>query len=144
MACNRSLVFDQTRDIGAKGWHKDSTLVFEPLINDTSRVMNLGFTFEHSNDYPYSNLWLFIDVESPAGDLQTDTMEFFLAEPDGQWIGQGSDRSRTLNWLYKGHVKLAHPGQYRFTIQQGMRRDRLEGVQSLSMWIEEASTEAAR
>jgi len=144
VACTQSVIFEQTRNIARQGWHKDSTMVFEPVINDTSQIMNLGFTMEHSADYPYSNLWLFIDVESPGGELQTDTMEFFLAEPDGQWIGRGSNRSRTLHWLYKGHVKLAHPGEYCFTIEQGMRRDRLDGIQSLSMWIEKASPEATQ
>jgi gliding motility-associated lipoprotein GldH len=137
VACDRGLVFEEIRQIDDKGWHKDSPAVFQPVIEDTSQVLNFGFTLEHNNDYPYSNMWLFIDVKSPDGQMQTDTMEFFLAQPDGQWLGQGNDKSRTANWLYKPGVKLRQSGEYLFEVRQGMRRDSLDGILSFSLWIEE-------
>jgi gliding motility-associated lipoprotein GldH len=137
-ACNRFTIFEQSRKMTGEKWHKDSVLTFYPVIEDTSKVMNLGFALKHSVDYPYSNLWLFIDVESPGGKVQTDSIEYFLAEPDGQWLGKGNDKSRTVYWLYKRGVKLALPGKYKFAIQQGMRREELNGIQELSVWIEEA------
>ncbi len=139
--CNNNLIYDEQQEISGQSWHKDSLLVFEPVVKDTSRVLNIGFTMEHNSDYPYSNLWLFIDVKSPGGRQQTDTMEFFLAEPDGTWVGKGNDNTRTLYWMYKGGVKLSEPGQYHFEVQQGMRRDNLQGVNSLSLWVEEAQEE---
>ncbi len=139
-ACNQGAVFNETANLVEDTWHKDSVLVFDPVINDTSRVVNIGFSLEHTAGYPYSNLWLFVGVKSPGGQMQTDTIEYFLAEPDGKWIGKGNDASRTLHWLYKGGVKLAHPGEYIFSVQQGMRRDSLAGVKSFSLWIEKAET----
>ncbi len=137
-ACNRGLVFEDKHELADHRWHKDSLAVFAPEIEDTSKVVNIGFTLQHNNNYPYSNMWLFVDVKGPEGQLQTDTMEFFLAEPDGRWLGQGNDDSRSVNWLYKPGVKLRNPGSYEFSVRQGMRRDVLEGVHSLSLWIEEA------
>lgn len=137
-ACNNSTLYNSEKDIEGNSWHKDSVKVFSPVIEDTSEVVSIGFSLEHSKEYPYSNLWLFVNVESPDGQAQTDTMEYFLANPDGGWIGQGNDRSRRLYWLYKGGVKLAQPGEYKFTLQQGMRRDKLDGVQSVSLWVEKA------
>ena len=137
-ACNRGTDFNETVKMADDSWHKDSLLVFDPVVNDTSRVVNIGFSLEHTANYPYSNLWLFVGVKSPGGQVQKDTIEYFLAEPDGKWIGKGNDASRTLYWLYKRGVKLAHPGEYIFTVQQGMRRDSLAGVKSFSLWIEEA------
>jgi gliding motility-associated lipoprotein GldH len=139
-ACSRFTIFEQSRKMTGEKWHKDSVLTFYPVIEDTAKVMNLGFSLKHSGDYPYSNLWLFIDVESPSGTVQTDTMEYFLAEPDGQWIGKGSDKSCTVYWLYKQGVKLARPGKYQFIIRQGMRKDELDGIQEFSIWIEEAES----
>jgi gliding motility-associated lipoprotein GldH len=86
-ACNRGTLYETGNEFREQLWHKDSTLVFKPVVEDTSQVINIGFSLEHNNNYPYSNLWLFIDVESPDGKMQTDTIEYFLAEPDGQWIG---------------------------------------------------------
>jgi gliding motility-associated lipoprotein GldH len=136
--CNQPVLFEQEYNIADQSWHKDSLLVFSPVIEDTSDIVSIGFSLNYSNEYAYSNLWLFIDVESPGGEMQTDTMEYFLAEPDGEWIGKGNDRSRTLYWLYKGGVKMAQPGEYTITLQQGMRRDNLHGVQNMSLWIEKA------
>ena len=139
-ACNNSTFYHQEKIFETEAWHKDSVKVFQPVIEDTSTVLNIGFSLEHSNVYPYSNLWLFVDVKSPDGEMQTDTMEYFLAEPNGQWIGKGNDRSRRLYWLYKGGVKMAQPGAYKFELQQGMRRDKLNGLQTISLWIEKAET----
>ncbi len=138
VSCNQSLVFEENREMAHGSWHKDSLVVFNPVIEDTSKVFNLGFSLKHNNDYSYSNLWLFVEVNGPGGHQQTDTMEFFLAEPDGRWLGKGNDKTRVANWLYKPGVKLRQPGAYSFIVHQGMRRDLLEGVLSLSMWIEEA------
>lgn len=140
-ACNPATLYNSEEDIAGNAWHKDSLKTFSPVIEDTSEVINIGFSLEHSQDYPYSNLWLFVNVKSPDGEAQTDTMEYFLAEPDGEWIGRGNDRSRRLYWLYKGGVKMARPGEYQFTLQQGMRSDKLDGVQSISLWIEKAENQ---
>lgn len=137
-ACNRGTLYETGNEFREQLWHKDSTLVFKPVVEDTSQVINIGFSLEHNNNYPYSNLWLFIDVESPDGKMQIDTIEYFLAEPDGQWIGKGSDKERTLYWLYRRGVKLSSPGQLTFSVTQGMRRDELPGVKSFSLWIEKA------
>ncbi|WP_462317622.1 gliding motility lipoprotein GldH [Marinilabilia sp.] len=139
--CNQGTIYEGKYEFDTKAWHKDSLVTFNPVLNDTSQIINLGFSLEHSNDYPYSNLWLFIDVKSPNGHTQTDTMEYFLAEPDGQWIGKGSDDSRILYWLYKRGVKLSTPGKYTFSVRQGMRRDDLSGIHAFSLWVEEADIE---
>ncbi|MFW6043698.1 MAG: gliding motility lipoprotein GldH [Marinilabiliaceae bacterium] len=140
-ACNNSTLYNSEQEIEGNSWHKDSVKVFRPVMDDTSEVVSIGFSLEHNSEYPYSNLWLFVDVESPDGEAQIDTMEYFLAEPNGEWIGDGNDRSRRLYWLYKGGVKMAQPGEYKVTIQQGMRRDKLNGVQSVSLWIEKAENQ---
>lgn len=139
--CNPGAIYEGEHEFVTKSWHKDSLVTFYPDLNDTSQVLNIGFSMEHSNDYPYSNLWLFVDVKSPNGHMQTDTMEYFLAEPDGRWIGKGSDDSRILYWLYKRGVKLSTPGTYTFSIRQGMRRDDLPGIHSFSLWLEKAEVD---
>ncbi len=138
VACNNSDVFEQSHELPEHGWHKDSSIVFSPVLKDTSMVMNIGFSISHNDDFPYSNLWLFVNVENPGGQTQTDTIEYFLAEPDGTWIGSGNTRSLTVHWLYKGGVKLSEAGEYKFKIQQGMRREVLPGVEDFSLWIEPA------
>ncbi len=138
VACGPKMVYESAHQLQANLWHKDSVLIFEPLISDTSEVLNIGFTLDHSNLFPYSNLWLFIRVNGPEGMLQVDTMEYFLATPDGEWMGKGNDSRRRLYWLYKGNVKLRHPGVYSFQIHQGMRGESIRGVEKLGLWIEEA------
>jgi gliding motility-associated lipoprotein GldH len=137
-ACNRYTLYESSIEFREQWWHKDSALVFKPVVEDTSQVINIGFSLEHNNDYPYSNLWLFVDVTSPDGEKQTDTIEYFLAEPDGHWIGKGSNKKRTLFWLYRKEVKLSSPGQLTFSVTQGMRREKLPGIKSFSLWIEKA------
>ncbi len=137
-SCGSKMVYESAHNLPASLWHKDSVLIFEPLISDTSEVLNIGLTLDHNNHFPYSNLWLFIRVKGPDGMQQVDTMEYFLAGPDGEWMGKGSDSRRRLYWLYKAGVKMRYPGVYSFEIHQGMRDESLRGVEKLELWIEEA------
>nr|WP_062121868.1 gliding motility lipoprotein GldH [Geofilum rubicundum] len=87
-SCQSSVVFDEVFELGEQGWHKDQKAVFQVEISDTSQVLDVGMTFRHSDDYPYSNIWLFVDMEGDKGVLVKDTLEFFLSETDGRWLGK--------------------------------------------------------
>ncbi len=136
-SCHPSSLYEQGVRLPNQGWHRDSALLFTPAIQDTSRVLNFGLTLHHNNRYPYSNLWLFIEVQSPDGIQQVDTLEYFLAEPDGQWMGKGRESDRQIYWLYKANVKMRNPGIYSVKIYQGMRNEWLQGIGEVSFWIEE-------
>lgn len=137
--CGSGVVYDETVDFDAAGWHKDNPAIFNVNITDTAKVMDVGFTFRHNEGYPYSNLWLFLTVEGPGSLSVRDTLELYLARPDGSWLGRKRGDVLEISALYQHDVKMAQPGEYRFTVIQGMRRDLLPNISSVEFWIQDGS-----
>jgi gliding motility-associated lipoprotein GldH len=135
-ACQSSVVFDEVVELGESGWHKDHKALFQVEVADTSQVLDVGMTFRHTDDYPYSNLWLFVDMQGEDGLMIKDTLEFFLSETDGRWLGHKKGDVFEVSALYKHAVKMSHPGSYTFEISQGMRREVLPHITSVEFWMQ--------
>ena len=138
-SCQSSVVFDEVVELGENGWHKDDKAMFQVDVKDTSQLLDVGMTFRHTDDYPYSNLWLFVDMKGENGLLINDTLEFFLSEIDGRWLGNKKGDLYEVSALYKHAVKMAHPGSYSFEISQGMRREVLPHIESVEFWMQKAN-----
>jgi len=135
-ACQPNLVFEQYQTIQQKSWDKDSVLVFTVPIADT--VQNHNFFINVRNDvkYQYSNLWLFITIEQPDGKTIEDKFEIALADPSGRWLGEGFGGLKTREAVYRRNVFFPKSGDYKVSIQQGMREDRLKGISDVGIRIE--------
>lgn len=128
ISCKNNIVYKSEINYES-GWHKDSTAVFEVFLADTTQVMDFILTFSHSDKYRYCNLWIFTSVEN--FEYQThlkDTIELFMAYPDGRWFGKKKRDNFEISTYYKHNVKMTHPGNYRFEFQQGMRVDNIEEI----------------
>ena len=135
-SCDRKRVFEAYRTLDKKGWNKDSLVVFNVKLTDTTRNHNLYVNIRNKGTYPYSNLWLFLSIGSPDGKILTDTVEFSLAEASGRWKGSGIGDLHDNHILYKSSVYFPHKGDYTFQIKQGMRDNVLQGIRDIGLRIE--------
>ncbi len=135
-SCDRKRVFEAYRELDEKGWHKDSVVVFNALLTDTIKNHNLYVNIRNKGTYPYSNLWLFLTIQSPDGTAKTDTVEFTLAEPSGKWKGSGIGGLHDNQIPYKSSVYFPHMGEYVFSLKQGMRDNVLPGIRDIGVRIE--------
>jgi gliding motility-associated lipoprotein GldH len=136
VSCDRKRVFEAYHPIGENGWNKDSVVVFKVQLTDTTRNHNLYVNIRNKGTYPYSNLYLFLSINSPDGKNLTDTVEFSLAEPSGRWKGSGIGDLHDNQILYKSSVFFPHKGKYIFRIKQGMRDNVLQGIRDIGIRIE--------
>lgn len=143
-ACTKNTLFEEKVFFNKVGWNKDAPAVFNVVYADTSQVVDIGMTILHSEDYSFSNLWLFVDVDGPEGLVQKDTMELFFAHTNGQWLGNRKGNEIQISALYQYGVKLSKPGNYTFAVTQGMRRSPLEGIEEFSWWIQESDAKAEK
>lgn len=119
-------------------WHRDSLLRFELPVGDTARSYNIVLDVRNSTDYRFQNLYLFIDIEAPNGAALRDTLECFLADDMGRWLGRGHGALRDNRYLYREGARFAMQGGYRLSIQQAMRVETLKGVVGVGIRMEEA------
>lgn len=136
VSCDHKRVFEAYKTLDEKGWNKDSIVVFNFPLTDTTRNHNLYVNIRNKGTYGYSNLWLFLSIGSPDGKTVTDTVEFSLAEPSGRWKGSGIGDLHDNQILYKKSVFFPKKGNYTFRIKQGMRDNVLQGIRDIGLRIE--------
>ncbi len=137
-ACDKDVVFDQYVTIPEGGWNVDSMAVFKVDIESAEQPYNLILNIRNRSNYPNSNLWLFVDIMSPSGQLMQDKVDCMLADDAGRWIGSGWGDLYHVKIPYQLGVKFAETGQYSFRIVQGMRMDDLKGIHNIGLRIEKA------
>ena len=115
-------------------WNADSIVTFSFPVPDTLHEYDILLQVRHTDDYSYQNMWLFVQEgyidEAPI----VDTLEFYLADERGRWLGNGRTRI-TMPVLYREAMSFPHSGDYRIAIQQGMRTSSLRGVTEVGVEV---------
>ena len=69
------------------GWQEDSILSYTIAVDDTINSYDVVLCVRHTESYPYQNMWLFCGFGKDS--IANDTIEFFLADDRGRWLGNG-------------------------------------------------------
>ena len=137
VSCNSGIEYSADTVLPAEGWNKDSVLAYNYTNTDTSARHDLYFYIRHTTQYPHANIYLFVEILAPAGNKITDTVNFMLASPQGEWYGRGFTTSRQLLLPYHSDFQFLQLGNYTFRIRHGMRYDLLEGVEDMGLQVYE-------
>lgn len=131
-SCDEKRFFDEYKTFDGK-WNKDSIVAFTIDQKDTTGLYNLYVTMRNNNKYPYSNLFLIVQMQQPGTQItKVDTLEYQMANPDGTLMGEGFGNVKESKLWYKERVRFPKAGQYRFSIQQAVREPgKIPGVQEL-------------
>ena len=101
---------------------------------DTSATYEIQILLRHTSQYPYQNLWLFVDEYAGDMHIQRDTIEAMLADDYGRWLGNGINRY-TLPLMYEADYHFISKDNSRLTIQQGMRTEWLTGITDVGIKV---------
>jgi len=137
-ACDKNRVFEKYEKIPQTGWHKDSLVVFSIPVTDTISNHNLSLNIRNDIAYQYSNLWLFVGIHQPDGLAVTDTFEVLLADQTGRWLGDGFGGIKTRRVAYRSGVYFPDSGEYKITVQHGMRDVILQSMTDIGIRVEKA------
>ena len=144
-SCDDNSVYDSYQTV-SKSWEKEEIVEFELPKLDSVVPYNLYINVRHTNEYSYSNLFLIGSIKFPNGKIITDTLEYEMAKPDGEWLGTGfSDVKENKLW-YKENVRFIEEGTYKVSLQHAMRKNgevsginSLEGITDIGFRIENGS-----
>lgn len=138
-ACTNNEVYLQYQSIPSEGWNKDSLCVFDIQIPDSSANYNVYVNIRNRGEYPYQNLWLFLNVISPDSLVMNDSIECYLADQRGKWLGTGVGAIVEMPVLYQQNIRFEQKGTYRYEIEHGMREDMLIGINDIGIRIEKVT-----
>lgn len=137
-SCNSNVVFSKYQSFSDRQWEAKNKAVFDLEITDTQTLNNIFLTVRHGEEYPYSNLFLFVTSEYPDGKVLTDTMEVVLANDKGEWMGSGTGDLFDIKIPIKKNVRFPLAGKYRFSFEQGMRVNPLPMIADFGFEIEKS------
>ena len=81
-------------------------------------------------------MWLFLHKYTPDKLQTTDSIECYLADNRGKWLGSGVGSVYEMPVLYQQNIRFRTAGTYRYSIVQGMRDDILLGINDIGVRVE--------
>ena len=123
------------KDVGEQ-WKKNDVQTFDFGINDAQNQKNMMFVVRNNNGYPYSNLRLIANIEHNKKKISTDTLNFVLAKPNGEWIGTGFGDTKEIIFQYKLNYRFPQNGNYSVKVIQAMRNNQLPGIEDIGIKIQ--------
>lgn len=130
--------FSDFRNIETPGWLYSQRITFTPQHSDSIMETDMFLTLRHTNQYPYSNIW----IEVVSGDIEkgtvTDTVNIQLADIYGNWLGKGSGVLYQLETPIK--LGMQHISLSPVTIRHIMKTDTLPGIDLLGLTASKTKT----
>lgn len=133
-ACTGNEIFSEFHSIHDAEWKRNDIAVFEAGITDTLNLYDVSVIVRNNNNYPFRNIWLFMEFETPDGSLRIDTIGADLADEYGKWYGKGLSLY-SYSIPYESSIRFPRSGVYKYSIRQGMREDTLKGISDIGLKI---------
>ena len=145
ISCDSKSVFSEYTSI-SNDWNKNQPINFSFPAPDTINKYNIFIDIRNDAAYKYSNLFLIVKMDFPNGNIVTDTLEYQMAKPNGEWLGTGFSSLKENKLWYKDHVIFPNSGTYNVQIGHAMRINgsvegitSLEGIKDVGIKIENTS-----
>lgn len=141
VSCGESgVVVNQSQSIEGAKWTSSDSIVYDFEITDTLNYYDFSILVRNTENYMWSNIYLFSDLTFPNGKVRRDTVEVLLADEYGYWVGHNSGTIVTTSAKFMEHRKFPLSGNYKITITHGMREPILEEVTDVGIkvkqWVE--------
>lgn len=138
LSCSESNGEAYFASVGGK-WDKNKEQKLDFTIKDAQTPKNITFVVRNNNDYPYSNIRFIVNFSNlKTKQVQTDTLNYILAKPNGEWLGKGFGETKEILFQYKAKYKFPENGNYSIGIIQAMRNNALPGIEDIGVKIESA------
>ena len=79
-ACDHDVVSEQIAEVKGEKWKANEAVKCECEIEDADAYYTMELEVRNTVDYPYRNLYLFVEIETPDTMKYCDTVQLFLAD----------------------------------------------------------------
>ena len=133
-ACTSKEVFSEFHSFSESVWTRSEKVNFEVSIPDSTQQYDVFLEIRNNNNYPFRNLWLFVDITTPDGKQRKDTVNAELADVYGKWHGKGISLY-SFSFAYESNIQYPDTGTYTYSVAQGMRIDSLNGISDIGLTV---------
>lgn len=128
-------------------WSYNYKPMFRFEVRDTSAKYRTYFIIQHTQAYPFSNLWMLAWIKAPGDTIaQKRRVQVTMADATGKWLGRGMGAiyEERIGILFGDDFTYNKPGTYEITLEQNMRVNPLNDVLHVGLRVEKGSTEGLR
>ena len=137
VSCESDAVFAGSKPFAADvGWNSGDIAKFDWQVTDTLKRHDFFIDLRHNQEYPFTNLYLFVDYTFPNGRTRRDTISCELANDRGQWFGSGFGNLIEHRIGFRQNTAFPLLGDYTIKIAHGMRVDPLPGMLDVGFRLE--------
>lgn len=137
-SCDSTVMYEENREVPEGDWDISERMTFDFDVPDTTTLYNFYFNVRNTDDYMFSNLYVFSHIDFPNGKKGTDTIELPLTNPDNSWIGNGQGDIHDCQLIFRKGVRFPVAGKYHMEVEQAMRMEKLPGIKNVGIRIERA------
>ena len=131
-SCTDQLVYSEFSSLEEAQWQRADTLRFDMAIEDTLSVHHLYINLRNNEAYPFSNLFLITTFHGPSGETAVDTLEYEMAKPNGEWLGEGMGGLKESRLWFRENIVFPESGVYTLKVTHAMRENgQVEGLDIL-------------
>lgn len=130
--------YSRWENLPPEGWLYTDTvslLAVDTALTDNDSIVSgdVLLALRHSNDYPYSNIWLELTYHGEGHTLVRDTINLRLADVYGRWLGSGfgAGYQQEVTASPGARIDLTRPVELRHI----MRVDTLHGIEQVGVLI---------
>ena len=132
ISCTDQLVYTDYTALDEGRWQRSDTLRFDMEVEDTLSVHHLYINLRNNETYPFSNLFLITTFNGPSGETAVDTLEYEMAKPNGEWLGEGMGGLKESRLWFRENIVFPESGVYTLKITHAMRENgQVEGLDVL-------------
>jgi gliding motility-associated lipoprotein GldH len=127
-SCDNNVVFEENKAIPNGVWKNTESVRFQFNVTDTVSFHDFYLNLRNGEEYDFSNIYVFMEMEFPNAKRSVDTINCYLADPSGKWLGTGLGDLYDQRFRIRNRKQFPLAGRYTVTIRQGMRVPELEGI----------------
>ncbi len=136
-SCDNNIVISESKTIESGLWNVNEVIELNAEVYQIDKFYNFFVEMDIHEDFLTNNVWLFVHTQSPSGNIQSDTVMYFIADEKGKWFGDKNGEIIKNKFLYKSNIRFSEVGMYQFNFQHGMREHDLPKVFKVGISIEE-------
>lgn len=133
--CTHIDLHEKNTPIPGSKWYHNFPVKGSFQISDTISPYNIYVVLRHTDNFPYSNIWLNLGFQNPGGQMQFRKINLELGDDAGGWMGAGmNDIWEVRKLLFVQHFSKL--GEYRYEINQIMRDNPLPAIMSVGVRVQ--------
>jgi len=138
LSCTNNEVFNSSTNLKDSLWNYQDTLEYNFNVTDINKTYNVYIQLKNTENYNYSNLFIFSKIDGPKNESIIDTIDCIICDQKGKWYGEKKSTLWYNKLLFRKRIRFPEAGNYKFSFVQAMRDDNLKEITNFGLTIEYA------